>query len=1302
MADNREASIRLQLDLSPNQPRLLEGLDLWLSLGLLTDAQVRHLCQTHLACEVTLQSAAAPVPQTPEPSSAHPRPPITDFLPPDPGPSQGPPRSLPSRNRPRNRLSQPVTRRRSPPVANPNQRSPSPLNRWSRRLMSELSVVWLLGLGVFLVVLSSAVLAATQWARFDALGQYLVLLAYTLVFWGAGCWCSRNPHLQLTAKTLQMITLLLFPLNLWAIDGLGVWGTQEGWFMGLLAIGLLTLVNLQVLRQRQSSSLERLNVLGLAYLQGGWTWGWLPLVAIYIGTVGSAGAILYRQRHPAPGGRWTQLTVIFSLGLLLIRGLAVTPPGQMGALSLAFGLYGATWVYLGQQTLTLGAPPPPEPVGRSVTHPRWGIAIGRGLLLWGWILALGAEAYGQGFAVSLLGLGLRLQALGRWGKRRDLLVAYSLAVQLGFVGWQLIPLALRQGLLLPFRTGFNVTGEAAVLVGLSLFPYVVALVALGDRYLRRGETNLGRFSDAMALGTNGLLTLISMANGAVLVVNLIASTVTALVVTRRRHPLARWRILGTYGLGLLATIAAVAQGWPQLPLDRWMGVMVGLAVLGLLLSKGLPHGWGRGAWFYGMGLSALAYTLLGAHLVEHNFQSDLSWLGLVIPVVLVWVEHPPASLLAMAVALPLTLGLPWTRLVGLGTATVVTGINSAVYRRNWVPFLTVGAALGLMVSAIADWLPGFPRQGADWSLVGVGLMAALVLTWRLLAPWSSPASLGSDYRRASDRWGYALTLGWLGAMTLAATGPYLGWRSPLGVLVLSSLGFLLVLGWRYWGLGQPWAIYLVGWGSQLLLSEVWAWRHPTAVTLAVPTLGLGALALGLGMALQQRSRSESEGRSRPALITALHTLTLGYAGLALVLRLYVSTAWTGWVVVAAALLGLDVGRRQGLAGLRWLALVGLSAGWFELVLYPLLRAPEGAVADGLIVLAGVATFIMAVYWLGASRLDPLGLPVSELRWAAHLHWGVASGLLLSAGGFTELAGARLGEVGLAIAALLVLYALAQGRLGPATDGQQAWVYAGLLELVGWFTLARLLFPGLASLDSWWGVVACSLAVPLYWLPWATRGWPAQPWRVMAVGTPLAIASFTAGLSHIPTLWVLVGFYGWVAWHSRRIRVSYLSVACAVQASWLGLNTLGTRDPLAFVLPVGLALLYLAQVDPHCGLPEGKAHRHGLRLVASALILFTALASPRWGGVPVGAMGLTAIAVGLLLRTRAFLYTGTLVFVLNALNQLILLNATYPFMKWVVGIVVGVALIWIAADFERRRDQWLQLTQTWGQDLEDWQ
>ena len=295
MADNRDPNIRLQLDLSPDQPGLLEGLDTWLGLGLLSDQQVRDLCQSHLSCELLPEVAPESAPDLALTEATNPfyeaegsivagvagTAPITDFVPAEAAPAPG---GTP------------------PPPRRPPARPPS--NRWLNRLMSELSVVWLLGLGVFLVVLSSAVLAATQWARFDAVGQYLVLLAYTLVFWGAGGWCRRSQNLQLTAKTLQMITLLLVPLNFWALDGLGVW-RGGGVMVGAIAVLVLTLAALQVLRQQDSTPLEQGNALGLAYLHTGWGLAGVPILAVYAGVVGSAVAMVYGQRRRAfPGLRW--------------------------------------------------------------------------------------------------------------------------------------------------------------------------------------------------------------------------------------------------------------------------------------------------------------------------------------------------------------------------------------------------------------------------------------------------------------------------------------------------------------------------------------------------------------------------------------------------------------------------------------------------------------------------------------------------------------------------------------------------------------------------------------------------------------------------------------------------------------------------------------------------------------------------------------------------------------------------------------------------------------------------------------
>ncbi|MEB3288469.1 MAG: hypothetical protein VKI82_01060 [Leptolyngbya sp.] len=1334
MVDSSVPPLRLQLDLAPNQPGLLEGLEAWVQLGLLSEAQVLAIAQTQLTCTLPPIADTAPaVDPTAEPDS------VALEVSAEVSASTGGTGAVTAA------LSPPPLEadaeealfRALPPPPSPPRRDASATGVWLNRLMSELSVVWLLGLGVFLVVLSSAVLAATQWARFNALGQYLVLLAYTLAFWLGGLLCGRGANLQLTAKTLGMITLLLVPLNFWAMDGLGVWGISGGFGLGLVATVILSWVAVKELRHRGGSALEQGNTLGLAYLHTGWGLAGNPLLAVYLSVLGSAAVTLHRHRnrdpqpptlgeasdptlplgnppHPACFP-WPTLTIEISLGLLLLRALTQVPQSQWGQFGLAFGIYAATWVWLGQRHLAPAsvsqnvAPDPPIPEGSLPPSPhplpRWSMILGRLLLLWSWLLTI-SDGLAQAFGISALGLGLRLQALQRLGKRRDLLVAYAIAVQLGWVSWRWLPVDLRRAMVDAAVLGLGPVGWPTALLGISLFPYVVGLVALGDWFHRHNRPQLGRFSDALALGSNLLLTLVSLSVGRVLVVNLIASTVTAFVLAGRRTPRRQRQILLSYGLAIATLMVTLGQRWPHWPLTHWLSVMATLAVLAILGSKVLPNLWGKSAWIYGIGLSTATYGLLWWSLLGHPTRLQSLWtlVGLTIPVTVALVGRTKASVLTTPLAVLLTLGMPHTRLISLATATVLSAFHSARLRRPPIPFLTITYGLGLIVAIVDYGIPAFPRHWAD----GHGLAAALTLilwtAWYALpvvAPWLPAAPrIVMLYRRACDRWGHLLTLGTLTAMTLYPHGllanGMVPQASPRVVPIVGIVAILLALALRYGKRVQPEAVYLAGWAGQLGVAEAMAGQWGRPLALAVPTLGLGAVSLALATGL----------RGRSPLVLPLHRLTLAYAGLALVLRSDTATAWTGWLVLGASLMILEVGRqgRQPLA--RWVGLLGLSLGWYELVLYQILQAPQGAVADGLMVLAAVAALIMGVYRFMAGRLQRWPLPPDELRWAAHLHWLTGSGLMLGAGVGLATAGstgepASLAGLGVVVAALLVIYALEQGRGSPQGDRHSAWVYGGLIEGVGWFGLVRLANPGLAVLDNWWGVVACAVAVPLYGISWSTWGWPQRPWRVMAAIMPLTLVLLSQGLYHIPTLWVLAGFYGWLAWHSGQIRGSYLSAGLAVWAVEIWLDQRTIQDPVLHGLPLSLALLYIAQIDPDLRAATGKTTRHWLRMAGISLPLVTALVTPQWTGWPVGILSLGILALGLGLRIRAFLYVGTLVFALNALNQLVLLNAAYPLMKWVLGLAVGVALIWVAATFERRRSQWLQITQNWLDNLDGW-
>ena len=155
----------IQLSYEASDENFLEGIDVWLRLKLISDAEVKRLCREHLCCTIPNLILEPTIKATLTQSSRLFHEAEESLL--------------------------PATIGREP------QQSllPATINKTAQMLqylMAEFSLMWLLFLGVFMVVVSSGVLAVSQWRQFPHLGQYLILLSYTLAFWVASAWTGRR------------------------------------------------------------------------------------------------------------------------------------------------------------------------------------------------------------------------------------------------------------------------------------------------------------------------------------------------------------------------------------------------------------------------------------------------------------------------------------------------------------------------------------------------------------------------------------------------------------------------------------------------------------------------------------------------------------------------------------------------------------------------------------------------------------------------------------------------------------------------------------------------------------------------------------------------------------------------------------------------------------------------------------------------------------------------------------------------------------------------------------------------------
>lgn len=1112
-------------------------------------------------------------------------------------------------------------------------------------LQAELSILWLGLVGVFLVVVSSAVLALSAWDALGRVGQYGLLWLYTLAFGGLAGWLRQSQRVPLTAGLLQGLTVLLIPLNFWAMAALGV--EQESWLLVSGAGVTLSGVGLWLLGR------DGLAGVALAWLHLGWQQPVLIYGAVYLGGALATGALLGQRRW-----QWPQLAVAGGMGLLLVRAVW-TLGWSARELALAVGVSGGLLVLLG---------------------PAW---VGWPLVVAGWLWASAGWTWAWSAAGMVLVLGgLVYRWVRQTRKRLGVWGLGLLQLQAWWLLWTGIPATGREALLtLAQRVGGSL-GMPTVLLNVLWLPAVGVTLAVSRWWERRGDGDLARDGRwfALALGTG--LCLSSLANPTWRVLVWGGCALYGWLWGRGQSRISLGWVYLEQGLVWSTLLFAVDRIAPDLPREIW-ALLLFTAAAGEWCWCCTAHPWRMTGWPVGLVLAVLGY---GQWLVAGENAWSLS--GLLPPLALSLLAWQPlcplprwwVGLATVKAALVVLLIPEAWRTLALGGAVVVGAVGTG----RWPNGLTGWVALSL-----GGWL--WLRFMPD----GLGVTTTVLETAFLLLVWATYHYLARRsplYAWIAHDWAVGISGGLVLMAAYRVAPAYTVNVLPVEITVkhiLASLGVVLlglvyrlgqgVQGWLGWLLVFGLEVAL-GAGAVLTGEDRWL-----VLALGNTVLGLGALAL-LRRYLQVRW---------------VMAIPLFYATLGLIVGLGAPLMeMTGWTAVGFGLVVLTVQRWRSLE--TWLAYGGwgaISLGLYQFLIYQLQqqRLPTG---DGWTTLAGLAVLLSFVY-VGLGRWGQHIIPSPVARGLGHGHWGLAVLLATLRFGFAT---SRNGVLGHVVVLLLCSgYALGYGRR------QGVWVWAGMatwLAAVG--DVLMVVLPE-TTLAAWAGVIGSGLGWFLVWAPWDRWGWPENaPWRAVGLTVPggtILLLTGVAGGAWVtwPNLLVTAAFYAWAA--RDNLRWSYVSLLLLDWGLWKFLREQNWSSFLAYGLIGGLSLLYIAQVDHYWQQTHTRQQRHWLRCWATGLVGATAIWETQgaWGpGLLVMALGLGLVGWGLGRRVRAYWWVGTLIFLGQMLVQVVVLVTTYSFFLWALGLATGVLFLWIAATFETRRVQvltWWQILQTWMQT--DW-
>ncbi|MEW4486951.1 hypothetical protein AB1L42_02660 [Thalassoglobus sp. JC818] len=1210
----------------------------------------------------------------------------------------------------------------------PEQDTPSVV-RFLDSFLQEGNIKWLLGVGTLILFSSSAMLVTSHWDSYPPLWKYAVLLTYTVGIHLSGQFAYHRLSLRKTGTGLMALTTLLIPLNFVAYrwvqpnQMLTIHGVlaQSGLLFLLAGNCLFSLfaarrIFTHFLRKPQNSFLVSYLVLSVS----GAVIPLLPstiapLSALFLWLVFAVGSIKVNRhafwlaeefRAPRIFGFFPIILLGVQFLLLFATMLAPQIPAQwigLGIVLTAIPILQAadSLARVIQARSETALPTQPTSVVLALLG---GIAMV--------IAGVAISAYGFPATVAIVPTSLLAAMVMGFAARRTQKKEFVWLMMLAIVvSYQTSPVFMKQLVRTVLDAGSSAIGESRMpfaFYGLTYLPLLIGTSGISTWLKRRGETLFSPQLQSFSFGLPLLLLPVACAHSkAMFPVCVLFTILFAGQAVLFRLPFLRFATL-------LSAFFATLGATPFLQQVLNVNGSIGLSLTTWVIAGGLF--WFPGVYF---DRKVSRFGLKSDSEVQWNPPEIFRWssIGIITICAIIFIALAPSGsipiltgVLCFALLLGHAFALKSTWVSALTLTLLLSLPITFASHNNWstASLFTLTGSLLVALCASAAVLRKFPK----WTLSIVFAPAAKIVT-----------SIGTvalqtilvPYILAHMQAHFSIEV-WLPVAIAFLTGAYLAWKNNSAVLVITTHAFALIMTAILTPKLLANLTHITGFDRVLWIPVTWA-------TLST----LGTVALRFTSVDNKRTDGEISYAVRA--IEWCFAATLGVIAVMTIPFLVGPCRIAGLISVAGVLLLTVYRRRSQFSEI--LLLIGnvqLLVAVVQIVL-PDSRFLFDIPPEKLAVAALPVSLAAALSAWGWSGAIPTRSQFSDLTselfqalslgavlftlWSDFTHNGLAlfgtTSLMIVAALQAQLARKMSHHSALAAEGTNISWMLA------ARATNRAWLAIGLVVAA----IVHLRWTGFLPL----GVTLSSFAptiLAIWTLGLAHQAKSSVSWTVFsgplrktatalpAATIPMVIHQLFAypnpewfGVQSLALL-LTSAFYFWKGIEHDRPWFVVASAAIFNFSLAIFWKELRWTDPQLFLIPAGLSVLVLVETL-RSQIP--KRLHNPLRYVGA----LTVLVSPTFqivGGswlhiVTLMVLSLLILIVSMGLRIKALMYTGTAFLIADLLALVIRGTFDHPSLLWLTGIVIGLAVIGLAAYCERHRETMLQKFRFIAAELETW-